>query len=50
MSDPAETERRIEALLFAAAALARIARHPEPFDADEARARFDAAFDGTWAA
>jgi beta-N-acetylhexosaminidase len=34
----------------AAAALARIARTPEPFDAEEARARFDAAFDGRWAA
>jgi beta-N-acetylhexosaminidase len=34
----------------AAAALARIAREPEPFDAQEARARFDAAFDGRWAA
>jgi beta-N-acetylhexosaminidase len=34
----------------AAAALARIVRAPEPFDVDEARARFDAAFDGRWAA
>jgi beta-N-acetylhexosaminidase len=34
----------------AAAALARIARVPEPFDVEEARARFDAAFDGRWAA
>jgi beta-N-acetylhexosaminidase len=34
----------------AEAALARIARTPEPFDAAEARARFDAAFDGRWAA
>jgi beta-N-acetylhexosaminidase len=34
----------------AAAAMARIVRAPEPFDADEARARFDAAFDGRWAA
>jgi beta-N-acetylhexosaminidase len=33
----------------AAAALARIARVPEPFDAAEARARFDAAFDGRFA-
>jgi beta-N-acetylhexosaminidase len=33
----------------AAAALARIARTPEPFDAAEARARFDAAFDGRFA-
>jgi beta-N-acetylhexosaminidase len=32
------------------AALARIARAPEPFDVDEARTRFDAAFDGRWAA
>lgn len=32
------------------AALARIGRKPEPFDADEARARFDAAFAGQWAA
>jgi len=34
----------------AAAALARIARAPEPFDAGEARARFDAAFEGRFAA
>jgi beta-N-acetylhexosaminidase len=34
----------------AAAALARIGRSPEPFDAGAARARFDAAFDGRWAA
>jgi beta-N-acetylhexosaminidase len=34
----------------AAAALARLSRTPEPFDAAEARARFDAAFDGRWAA
>ena len=34
----------------AAAALARLARAPEPFDAPEARARFDAAFEGKWAA
>jgi beta-N-acetylhexosaminidase len=34
----------------AAAALARIARAREPFDADEARDRFDAAFEGRWAA
>lgn len=34
----------------AAAALARIARAPEPFDAAEARARFDAAFEGRYAA
>ena len=32
------------------AALARIARAPEPFDAAEGRARFDAAFDGRFAA
>ncbi|MBS0333196.1 MAG: glycoside hydrolase family 3 protein, partial [Proteobacteria bacterium] len=30
----------------AAAALARLAKAPEPFDAAEARARFDAAFEG----
>lgn len=34
----------------AAAALARLPRAPEPFDAAEARARFDAAFEGRWAA
>jgi beta-N-acetylhexosaminidase len=34
----------------ARAALARLARTPEPFDAAEARARFDAAFDGRFAA
>ena len=34
----------------AAAALSRIARAPEPFDAAEARARFDAAFEGRFAA
>jgi beta-N-acetylhexosaminidase len=34
----------------AAAALARLAKAPEPFDAQEARARFDAAFEGRWAA
>ncbi|WP_374569930.1 beta-N-acetylhexosaminidase [Phenylobacterium sp.] len=34
----------------ARAALARLARVPEPFDAAEARARFDAAFEGKWAA
>jgi beta-N-acetylhexosaminidase len=32
------------------AALARIPKNPEPFDVDEARARFAAAFDGHWAA
>ena len=34
----------------ARAALARIARAPEPFDVAEGRARFDAAFEGKWAA
>ena len=34
----------------AEAALARIARAPEPFDVEAARARFDAAFGGRWAA
>ena len=34
----------------AAAALARLARAPEPFDADDGRARFDAALGGRWAA
>lgn len=34
----------------AKAALGRLARTPEPFDVDEARARFDAAFEGRWAA
>lgn len=34
----------------AKAALARLAKVPEPFDLDEARARFDAAFDGRWTA
>ncbi len=34
----------------AAAALARLARAPEPFDVAEAHARFDAAFDGRFAA
>ena len=38
------TERRAEA------ALARLARVPEPFDVKDARARFDAAFDGRFAA
>jgi beta-N-acetylhexosaminidase len=32
------------------AALARLVRTPEPFDAAEARVRFDAAFDGRFAA
>jgi beta-N-acetylhexosaminidase len=31
------------------AAMARLARVPEPFDAAEGRARFDAAFEGKWA-
>lgn len=34
----------------AKAALGRIAKVPEPFDVEEARARFDAAFEGKWAA
>lgn len=34
----------------AAAALARIASAPEPFDAAQARDRFEAAFEGRWAA
>ena len=34
----------------AAAALNRAPKTPEPFDAVEGRARFDAAFDGAWAA
>ena len=34
----------------AAAALARLARAPEPFDVEAGRARFDAAFGGRWAA
>jgi len=34
----------------AKAALARLAKTPEPFDAAEGRARFDAAFDGRFAA
>ncbi|OXE36215.1 MAG: beta-N-acetylhexosaminidase [Phenylobacterium zucineum] len=33
----------------ARAALGRLARVPEPFDAKEGRARFDAAFQGRWA-
>ena len=32
----------------ARAALGRLARSPEPFDAAEGRARFDAAFGGRW--
>jgi beta-N-acetylhexosaminidase len=39
-----------QALRRAKAALGRIVRVPEPFDVDEARARFDAAFEGRWAA
>ncbi len=39
-----------QALRRAKAALGRLAKVPEPFDLDEARARFDAAFDGRWAA
>jgi beta-N-acetylhexosaminidase len=39
-----------QALRRAKAALGRIVRVPEPFDLDEARARFDAAFEGRWAA
>ena len=38
------------ALARAEAALARLPNAPEPFDAAEARARFDAAFEGRWAA
>jgi beta-N-acetylhexosaminidase len=34
----------------AAAALSRLAKAAEPFDAEEGRARFDAAFAGRWAA
>lgn len=34
----------------AEAALARVARRPEPFDVEAGRARFDAAFEGRWAA
>ena len=34
----------------AEAALARVARRPEPFDADAGRGRFEAAFEGRWAA
>jgi beta-N-acetylhexosaminidase len=43
-------ELRGRAATRAKAALARLARAPEPFDAAEARARFDAAFDGKFAA
>ena len=38
------------ALKRADAALARVARSPEPFDASAARARYDEAFEGRWAA
>jgi len=56
--DPAEMAAAIagvrplagKAKARAASALARLARTPEPFDAEEGRARFDAAFDGRWAA
>ncbi|HLZ77289.1 beta-N-acetylhexosaminidase [Phenylobacterium sp.] len=43
-------ELKGKAAARAKAALARLARAPEPFDAGEARARFDAAFDGKFAA
>ncbi len=43
-------ELKGRAAVRARAALARLARAPEPFDAAEARARFDAAFDGKFAA
>ena len=33
----------------AKSALGRLARVREPFDLEEGRARFDAAFDGQWA-
>ncbi|MDP3852239.1 beta-N-acetylhexosaminidase [Phenylobacterium sp.] len=39
-----------QALRRAKAAMGRIARTPEPFDVKEALARFDAAFEGRWAA
>jgi beta-N-acetylhexosaminidase len=56
--DPAEMEAVVagarplkgRAKARAAAALARLARAPEPFDAQEGGARFDAAFEGRWAA
>ena len=56
--DPAEMQAvvagarplRGRAKTRAAAALARLARAPEPFDAEAGRARFDAAFEGRWAA
>jgi beta-N-acetylhexosaminidase len=34
----------------AEAALARLARAPEPFDAEAGRARLEAAFEGRWTA
>ena len=43
-------ELRGKSAARARAALARIARTPEPFDAAEGRARFDAAFEGKFAA
>ncbi len=43
-------ELKGRAAIRAKAALARVAKAPEPFDAAEARARFDAAFDGKFAA
>ncbi|HEX3364564.1 beta-N-acetylhexosaminidase [Phenylobacterium sp.] len=43
-------ELKGRAAVRAKAALARLAKTPEPFDAAEARARFDAAFDGRFAA
>jgi beta-N-acetylhexosaminidase len=39
-----------QALRRAKAALGRIAKDPEPFDAEAGRARFAAAFEGRWAA
>jgi beta-N-acetylhexosaminidase len=41
---------RGRALRRAQAALARLPKTVEPFDAAEGRARFDAAFQGKWAA
>jgi len=41
---------RGKALRRAEAALARLPKAVEPFDAAEGRARFDAAFEGRWAA
>jgi beta-N-acetylhexosaminidase len=56
--DPAEMKAVVDgakplagkARARAAAALSRLARAPEPFDAEAGRARFDAAFEGRWAA